>query len=98
MIRHTVIFTLMHPHGSPEEQAFLHDARTALVPIPGVEKFEQLRQLKPRRTTTASVSRWNSRTSRPMSGYDRHPSHVAFVQDRWNREVESFLEIDYELL
>jgi hypothetical protein len=30
--------------------------------------------------------------------YDRHPRHVAFVQDRWNREVDSFLEIDYEPL
>ena len=24
--------------------------------------------------------------------------HTAFVQDRWNREVDSFLEIDYEPL
>ncbi len=31
-------------------------------------------------------------------GYDKHPKHVNFVQDRWNREVESFLEIDYEAL
>ena len=28
-------------------------------------------------------------------GYDRHPRHVDFVQDRWNREVDRFLEIDY---
>ncbi len=27
--------------------------------------------------------------------YNPHPKHVAFVQNRWNREVEKFLEIDY---
>jgi hypothetical protein len=30
--------------------------------------------------------------------YDRHPRHVAFVQDRWNREVDAFMELDFELL
>jgi hypothetical protein len=30
--------------------------------------------------------------------YDNHSKHVNFVQDRWNREVETFLEIDYEAL
>jgi Stress responsive A/B Barrel Domain len=28
-------------------------------------------------------------------GYDQHPDHVAFVRDRWQSEVEKFLEIDY---
>ena len=31
-------------------------------------------------------------------GYDEHPEHVAFVRDWWNRQVEAFLEIDYERL
>jgi hypothetical protein len=31
-------------------------------------------------------------------GYNAHPRHVAFVRDRWDREVETFLEIDYEAL
>src|SRR6185312_3678846 len=30
--------------------------------------------------------------------YDKHPKHVAFVRDRWSREVDAFLEIDYEPL
>ncbi len=27
--------------------------------------------------------------------YNTHPKHVAFVKDRWEREVSKFLEIDY---
>ena len=30
--------------------------------------------------------------------YDKHPKHVAFVRDRWSREVDAFMEIDYEPL
>ena len=95
MIRHTVIFTLKHPHGSSEEHAFLHDAKAALVPIPGVEKFEQLRQVSPKNDYRFGFS-MEFADKRAYEAYDRHPNHVAFVQDRWNREVESFLEIDYE--
>ena len=95
MIRHTVIFTLKHPHGSPEEQAFLQDARTALVPIPGVEKFEQLKQVSPKNDYRFGFS-MEFKDKPAYEAYDRHPNHVAFVQGRWNREVESFLEIDYE--
>jgi len=29
--------------------------------------------------------------------YNAHPKHVAFVRDRWEREVTRFLEIDFRL-
>jgi hypothetical protein len=29
--------------------------------------------------------------------YNNHPDHVAFIHDRWLKEVEDFLEIDYEV-
>ena len=44
MIRHTVVFRLKHARGSKEEKAFLDHAKL-LAKIPGVEKFEQLRQV-----------------------------------------------------
>jgi len=47
MIRHTVVFTLKHTAGSAAEGAFLNDARV-LGNIPGVERFEQLRQVSPK--------------------------------------------------
>lgn len=97
MIRHSVIFTLAHPHGSPEEQAFLSDARIALEGIPGVEKFEQLRQVSKKNDYRFGFS-MEFADQRAYDAYDRHPKHIDFVQNRWNREVEKFLEIDYERL
>ena len=38
------MFSLRHAAGSPEEAKFLKDAMV-LADIPGVEKFEQLRQV-----------------------------------------------------
>jgi hypothetical protein len=29
-------------------------------------------------------------------GYNAHPDHVRFVQERWLVEVSDFLEVDYE--
>ena len=95
MIRHTVVFTLKHAHGSLQEKAFLRDARAALEDIPGVEKFEQLRQVSKKNSYEFGFSmEFADRAA--YSAYDAHPWHVAFVRDRWEREVESFLEIDYE--
>ncbi|MBE9518785.1 MAG: Dabb family protein, partial [Bacteroidetes bacterium] len=28
--------------------------------------------------------------------YNQHPDHVAFVQERWLKEVTDFLEIDFK--
>ncbi|MEO8756860.1 MAG: Dabb family protein [Devosia sp.] len=97
MIRHTVIFSLNHAHGSLQEKAFLRDARTSLEKIPGVEKFEQLKQVSPKNDYRFGFS-MEFADKKAYEAYDRHPKHVAFVQDRWNREVEKFLEIDYEKL
>jgi hypothetical protein len=96
MIRHSVIFSLNHPAGSVEEAAFLRDAK-ALADIPGVEKFEQLRQVSPKNEYHFGFSMEFADAS-AYAGYNEHPVHVAFVRDRWVPEVEKFLEIDYELL
>ena len=93
MIRHTVVFSLKHADGSTEEAAFLRDAM-ALAAIPGVEKFEQLRQVSPKNDYAFGFS-MEFTDQAAYSGYDDHPVHVAFVRDRWLPEVEKFLEIDY---
>ncbi|HVY50974.1 MAG TPA: Dabb family protein [Devosia sp.] len=97
MFRHTVVFNLKHAHGSLMEKAFLRDARIALEKIPGVEKFEQLKQVSPTTEYRFGLS-MEFADRKAYDAYDRHPRHVSFVQDRWNREVDSFLEIDYEPL
>ena len=93
MIRHTVVFTLRHAAGSAEEGAFLRDAK-ALAAIPGVQKFEQLRQVSPKNDYAFGFS-MEFADQAAYSGYNDHPDHVAFVRDRWVPEVARFLEIDY---
>jgi hypothetical protein len=96
MIRHTVAFTLKHEPGSPEEAAFLTEAKK-LADIPGVEKFEQLKQVSPKNGYRFGFS-MEFADQAAYSGYNDHPFHVAFVRDRWVPEVSDFLEIDYERL
>ncbi len=97
MIRHTVIFTLKHAHGSLQEKGFLRDAKVALEKIPSVEKFEQLRQVSPKNDYRFGFS-MEFADQAAYDSYNTHPQHVAFVRDRWVPEVAEFLEIDYEPL
>ena len=93
MIRHTVVFRLHHPPGSQAEEAFLNDAK-ALADIPGVEAFEQLRQVSLKNNFRFGFS-MEFADEAAYRGYNEHPDHVAFVRDRWVPEVAEFMEIDY---
>ena len=93
MIRHTVVFTLKHPQGSTEEQKFLEDA-LVLARIPGVQKFERLKQVSKKNDYRFGFS-MEFADQAAYDTYDTHPDHVAFVRDRWKKEVTDFLEIDY---
>ena len=96
MIRHTVVFTLAHAPGSVEEASFL-EAATVLAGIPGVERFEQLRQVSPKNDYSFGFS-MEFADQAAYSAYNEHPDHVAFVEGRWVPEVTDFLEIDYTAL
>lgn len=93
LIRHTVAFRLRHPAGSPAEAEFLA-AGLPLAQIPGVERFERLRQISPRNEFRFGFS-MEFADQAAYDAYNLHPDHVAFVRDRWTPEVEAFLEIDY---
>ena len=93
MIRHTVIFVLKHAHGSLQEKMFLRDAKV-LTEIPGVTKFEQLRQVSKKNDYEFGFS-MEFKDQAAYDAYNVHPKHVKFVRERWEREVERFLEIDY---
>jgi hypothetical protein len=95
-IRHTVAFTLSHPEGSPEESEFLATAG-ALSAIPGVEAFEILRETSPKNAYRFGIS-MEFAGQAAYEGYNEHPDHVRFVQERWLPEVADFLEVDYEPL
>jgi len=92
-IRHTVAFTLAHPEGSDEERLFL-EAAAELAAIPGVERFELLREVSPKNGYRFGISmEFSDRGA--YDGYNGHPDHVRFVEERWLAEVSDFLELDY---
>jgi LAS superfamily LD-carboxypeptidase LdcB len=93
MIRHTVVFSLKHAAGSAAESDFLQSARV-LAEIPGVQNFERLRQVSPKNAFDFGFSMEFADTA-AYEGYNQHPEHVRFVQERWIPEVADFLEIDY---
>lgn len=93
MIRHTVVFSLKHAAGSAEEQAFL-DAALILAAIPGVQKFERLRQTSPKSDFDFGFS-MEFADQATYDGYNAHPDHTGFVEGRWIPEVSRFQEIDY---
>ena len=96
MIRHTVVFRLKHTPGSTAETAFLK-AADILDTIPGVQKFEKLRQTSPKNDYAFGFS-MEFKDQAAYTAYNDHPTHVAFVRDRWVPEVAAFMEIDYVAL
>lgn len=95
MTRHTVVFRLRHPEGSSGEADFLATAREQLAGIPGVERFEVLRQTGSQSAYRHSLS-MEFADAQAYAAYNVHPRHTAFVQGRWIPEVEEFLELDFE--
>jgi hypothetical protein len=94
-IRHTVNFTLHHPAGSSEESSFL-EAAGKLAAINGVERFELLRQVGAKSDFRFGIS-MEFAGREAYDGYNEHPDHVRFVEERWVPEVADFLELDYAL-
>jgi quinol monooxygenase YgiN len=93
MIRHTVVFRLKHSPGSAAERDFL-TAACELAKIPGVQKFECLRQTSTKNPFTFGLS-MEFADAAACASYSDHPDHTAFVQQRWIPEVAEFMEIDY---
>jgi hypothetical protein len=96
MIRHTVAFRLKHPLGSAPEQSFLREAQV-LTRIPGVQRFEAMRQTSSKNAFTFGFS-MEFADADAYERYSAHPDHVRFVQERWLPEVAEFLELDYEAI
>ena len=93
MIRHTVVFRLKHPAASAAELNFLK-AASDLARIPGLERFECLRQVSAKNPFTFGLS-MEFADAAVYQQYSDHPDHVRFVQERWLPEVAEFMEIDY---
>lgn len=93
-IIHSVIFSLKHEKGSAEELRFLEDGRSVLSTIGAVQEFKVFKQISPKNTYDFGFSMVFD-TQADYEAYNAHPQHVAFVENRWEKEVVQFLEIDY---
>jgi hypothetical protein len=93
MIRHTVVFRLIHERGSQEEKEFLTLAQK-LQEISTVRNFECLRQVSTKNQFNFGLS-MEFENQDGYDFYNIHPCHEAFVKDYWVPEVKEFMEIDY---
>lgn len=93
-IRHMAIFTLQYPKDAPETAKFLEDGRRILTGIPVVRNFEVLRQVSPKTDFDFGFS-MEFASQEDYNAYNDHPDHVAFVEERWKKEVIRFQEIDF---
>jgi hypothetical protein len=94
MIRHTVAFKLKSIKDSTEEFNFFYAAKK-LANIPGVENFECLKQTSKKNNFDYGLS-MEFENNELYEKYSNHPDHINFIQQYWLKEVEDFLEIDYE--
>jgi hypothetical protein len=93
-IRHAVVFKLKYVKGSAEEQDFLLAAQ-GLSHIPGVHRFEMLRQTGKKNTFEYCLS-MEFDSNEAYGQYSASPIHATFVQTYWKRDVAEFLELDFE--
>ena len=94
MIIHSVIFKLYHPKESSEEAEFFI-AALKLANIPGVKKFEILKQTSPNNKYDYGII-MQFANKEIYGEYSIHPDHILFIQDYWINGVVDFLEIDFE--
>jgi len=94
-IQHMVIFKLPYPLGSDKAEKFLKDGTRILTGIPVVKEFQAFKQVSPKNDFQYGFSMVFSNQAN-YTTYNEHPDHVAFVEDRWKKEVTDFLEIDFK--
>jgi len=87
---------LKYPNNSEDEKAFL-EAAAELEKIPGVQKFEMLRQISKKNKFDFGIS-MEFDDNIAYDSYSGHPDHESFLAKYWKTGVEDFLEIDYTLL
>lgn len=92
-VRHLVVFSLHHDPDSAEAETFLAALRS-LEGINGVQELEVVRQVSAKNAYQHGVV-MEFHDQAAYDAYTAHPDHVAFVEDRWNREVTDFMEIDF---
>lgn len=93
-IRHSVIFKFKDTISPSDETAFFNAAKE-LAQIPGVQRFELLKQTSKKNPYAYGIS-MEFATQTLYEQYNNHPAHTLFIQNHWLKNVADFLEIDYE--
>ena len=96
-IQHMVVFNLNHEKGSELTRKFLKDGQKILSQIPGVNNFQVLNQVSLKNDFSYGFSMVFA-TKVDYDSYSSHPDHIAFVENRWKKEVSKFMEIDFKSL
>ncbi len=95
-IQHMVIFNLPYKKGSSKAVKFLNDGNRILTRIPVVRDFQVFLQVSAKNDFQYGFSMvFNDQDD--YDTYNMHPDHVAFVEERWLKEVTDFLEIDFNV-
>lgn len=94
-IQHLVIFNLPYLEDSVEARTFLEDGTRILTGIPVVKNFQAFQQVSEKNDYQYGFSMVFANQD-DYDIYNKHPDHVAFVQERWLKEVTDFLEIDFK--
>jgi hypothetical protein len=94
-VQHMVIFNLKHDKESQDTLKFIQDGRRILTAIPVVRNFQAFTQVSKKNDYDFGFSMIFSNRA-DYEKYNSHPDHVGFVEQRWNKEVSRFLEIDFE--
>jgi len=81
--------------GSEAEAKFLADGKRILTHIPVVRDFRVLDQVSLKNDYHFGFSMFFANRA-DYETYNNHPDHVAFVENRWKKEVTLFLEIDFK--
>ena len=92
-ITHMVTFTLYAGKDTAEAEAFLKESAEALAVIPGVENFQVLRQVSAKNEFDYGFSLVFADQA-AYDAYNEHPVHRKYVEERWEKEVSRFQEID----
>lgn len=96
MVRHTVMFSFKQSVDSNQQKDFFNAAQQ-LAAIPGVRKFELLKQTSKKNKFDFGIS-MEFDSQRLYEEYNSHKDHQLFIQQYWLKNVEDFLETDYEIL
>lgn len=95
-IQHMVIFNLPYKKGSSKAVKFLNDGNRILTGIPVVRDFQVFLQVSAKNDFQYGFSMVFDDQD-DYETYNNHPDHVAFVEERWMKEVTDFLEIDFKV-